>query len=407
MTIKRRHPVLWTPVGTDSVHAGTALFRARQGHGFAAERANHLSDLIAGENARLVAGDNVKNGPDRIVNGQTIQTKYHQSGARGVANCFRGGRYRYFNSDGTPMPVEVPRDQYDAALEAMERRILEHRVPGLEDPADAARLVRQGSLTYRQAVNVARFGTIDSLSYDAVNGVRVGGIALGVSATVAYALAVWRGESLDEALGAAWSAGARVGGVAWSTSVLAAQFGRTRLGALVGANALTAAAATVVLSCEHLTGLVRGEVSGAQCFKEVATTTASVVGGVAGWQLGIRLGGRFGPVAAILGGLAAALIASNVSGSATRALLDAFVDDDADDMIAVAQTVFERLAFDYLLTDDEAVHVAQEFVSADLPATLRRMYAATDRVAFAEARLLPLVENQVEKRQRILLRPDG
>ena len=251
MTNKRRPPILWTPAGYDAVHADGALFRARQGHGFAAERANHLIDLISGENAELVGGANVKNGPDRVLNGEGIQTKYHQSGARGIAACFRQGRYRYLNSDGTLMRIEVPRDQYNAALRAMQRRILQGNVPGLEDPLDAARLVKKGAITYRQAVNVAKFGTIDSLSYDAVNGVRVGGIALGVSATVAYAMALWRGETPDEALGAALATGVQVGGVAWSTSALAAQFGRTRLGTRLGPNVLTAAAATIVLSSPH------------------------------------------------------------------------------------------------------------------------------------------------------------
>ena len=112
MQKKRRSTVLWTPVGQASVHADTTLFRARQGHGFAAERAKHTKDVISGKAAKLVGGDNVKDGPDRFVDGEVIQTKYHQSGARGVADCVEGGRYRYVAPDGSPMPVEVPHDQY-------------------------------------------------------------------------------------------------------------------------------------------------------------------------------------------------------------------------------------------------------------------------------------------------------
>lgn len=118
------------------------------------------------------------------------------------------------------------------------------------------------------------------------------------------------------------------------------------------------------------------------------------------------MGDRFGALGALLGGVAGALVAGNLSATASRALLDTFIDDDADSMMAIAETVFERLAFDYLLTDNEAAHAAREFLSPDPPATLRSMYASRDRVAFAEALLLPLVEKQVEKRQRILLRPE-
>lgn len=385
------------------MNADATMFRAKQGHGFAAERANHLVDLLSGRTAKLVGGDNLKNGPDRVVNGVRIQTKYHQSGARGVANCFDNSRYRYVNSDGTPMPTEFPRDQYDAALKAMEQRILNGNVPGLTDPADAPRIVRRGTVTYQQAVNVAKSGTIESLIYDAVNGVSVGGIALGVSAAVAYALAVWRGESPDEALRAAVSTGVDVGGVAWSTSILAAQFGRTQLGVMLGANALTGTAATIALSSQHFARLFRREISGAQFFKDVTTTTASVAGGIAGWQMGVCLGERIGPVGALIAGVAGALVLGNLSATAAKALLDTFIEDDSGRMILIAETVFRRLAFDHLLTNDEAAHVAREFVSSDLHAVLRAMYAAPNREAFAEARILPLVESQVGKRLRIPL----
>ena len=158
------------------------------------------------------------------------------------------------------------------------------------------------------------------------------------------------------------------------------------MGALLGANALTATAATVVLSSAHFVRLFRREISGVQFPKDVTTTGASVVGGIAGWQVGARLGERFGPVGALVGGVAAALVVANLSAAAAKTLLDTFVQDDTENMIRVAETVFQRLAFDYLLTDDEAAHVAREFVSSDLSAVLRRMYAAPDRVAFAEAR---------------------
>ena len=56
------------------------------------------------------------------------------TGARGVAACFRQGRYRYIDADGTLMAIEVPPEQYDTALRAMERKIVHGNVPGLEDP---------------------------------------------------------------------------------------------------------------------------------------------------------------------------------------------------------------------------------------------------------------------------------
>lgn len=59
VTRKRRSAELWTPVGHEGVHADTTRFRASQGHGSAAERANHVGDVISGKAARQVGGDNV------------------------------------------------------------------------------------------------------------------------------------------------------------------------------------------------------------------------------------------------------------------------------------------------------------------------------------------------------------
>ena len=39
-------------------------FHARRGHGFAAERANHLNDKLHGRDARIVGDDNAKDGAD-------------------------------------------------------------------------------------------------------------------------------------------------------------------------------------------------------------------------------------------------------------------------------------------------------------------------------------------------------
>lgn len=108
MTNRRRSPILWTPAGNEGVYAAATLFRARQGHGFAAERANHLTDAIYGNTVELVGRGNVKNGPDRIVNGESIRTKYHHSANRGITNCFHKGRYRYTTPTGHSCPSRFP-----------------------------------------------------------------------------------------------------------------------------------------------------------------------------------------------------------------------------------------------------------------------------------------------------------
>ena len=105
---------------------------AKTGHGWAAERGNNLIDNIKGffkgEHSTVVGDNNVKDGADRITtynDGSTllIQTKYYSDAARGIAACFRDGQFRYFDADGNPMAIEVPSDQYEAAVKYMENRI--------------------------------------------------------------------------------------------------------------------------------------------------------------------------------------------------------------------------------------------------------------------------------------------
>ena len=396
MTRRRIRVAYWTPAGRKTVSADITLFNGSQGHGFAAERANHLKDIISGKTAELVGVNNARNGPDRLVNGVPIQTKYHRSGANCVADCFQDGSYRYLCSDGSPMPLEVPYDKYESALPAMERRIARGEVPGVSDPRDAKLLVRRGFVTYEQAINLTKLGTIESLTYDVVSGARVGRAAFGVAAVVSYALAVWRGENEGESLADACVTGLENGAVAWAGSVLASQLGRTWLRRSLGCNALTGAATVVVLSSMHFARLFRREVSVGQVLKDLTAAAASVAGSAVGWQAGVRLAAGLGPVGALVGGVVGALAMGTLCGTTALRVMDTYIKDDAEEMMAVAETVFRRLALDYQLTEYQATRVARHFASGNLSATLREMYASTDRPAFAERRLTPLVEREVQ-----------
>ncbi|MGE8451417.1 MAG: hypothetical protein ACN6OP_12510, partial [Pseudomonadales bacterium] len=164
-----------------------------QGHGFAAEQGNTLIDKMRGKSAKVVGGDNALNGADRLVDGQEIQTKYCSTGARSIGSAFDNkgdGGFRYWDPNGEPMPIEVPRDQYSQAVQTMEKKIADKKVPGVTDPARAKDLVVKGSLTYDQAKNITRFGTFESVSYDIAEGsiiaMGAGGISFAITATISY-----------------------------------------------------------------------------------------------------------------------------------------------------------------------------------------------------------------------------
>ena len=127
-------------ISNAATNYGIDKFSTPRGHGFAAERANHLYDILHGKDSVIAGDNNAKNGADRIVDGVNIQSKYCKTGAKCIKECFENDRFRYFNADGSPMQIEVPLDKYDDAVKAMAERIKKGQVPGVTDLALQIRL---------------------------------------------------------------------------------------------------------------------------------------------------------------------------------------------------------------------------------------------------------------------------
>lgn len=419
-------------------------FHAQQGHGFAAERANTLYDRLTGHDAKIVGDDNVKNGADRIVDGVMIQSKYCQSGNACISECFdKEGNFRYM-VDGKPMQIEVPSDKFDAAVQAMEEKIREGKVPGVTDPAEAKNIVRKGHFTYAQAKNIAKAGTIESLTYDAVNGAIIASSAFGVTAVITLATNLWNGEDFDKSLKLATYSGLKVGGTAFVTTILASQLSKAGLNsALVGSseaivafigpkasavlinafrsgsniygaaamksaakllrgNAITAGVTVVVLSSFDIANIFRGRISGKQLFKNLTNTATTVAGGTGGWLGGAALGSAILPgVGTVVGGLVGSIVAGAAAGKATDAILGNFIEDDADEMVKIIQEEFEVLAQDYLLNQKEAEKSVDKLGDILDGKLLKDMFASNDREEFAQNMLIPIIENETKKRRHI------
>ena len=451
---KGTEPGLVTGVAQSAEHySDNVVFHADGGHGFAAEKANHLADVLSGKNAKLVGGDNRLDGADRIVNGLEIQSKYCRTGSECIRACFRDGEFRYMGNNG-PMLIEVPSDKYEAAVQAMEHRIASGQVRGISDPGQANAIVRKGRYTYLQAKNVARFGTIESLTYDAAKGIRLAGTSMGISAAVVFAVAIWNGEKVEDALKRSCFTGMQIGSMAWVTSILAAQLGRTgveqglrgttdwavkqlgpkatswlanglyggaptygtaaanHLGKVLRGNIVSGTAITLILSSADLVCLFRGRMSTAQVLKNMTTTGAGVAGGSVGWLVGSAAGAtvgtaipRIGPgLGRLIGGVTGALLCASGASKAAEALLHTFIEDDAEAMLRILEETFGELAYKYVLGPEDARNVTDRFIGAsDLPVKLRDMYAFDDRSRFATQWLRPLVEQQIRERKRITL----
>lgn len=437
-------------------YAENVVLGAERGHGFAAEKANHLKDVFDGKDATIVGGDNAKNGADRLVNGIEIQTKYCASGSKCISECFENGEFRYYSSDGTPMKIEVPSDKYESAVQAMEERIRKGQIKGVTDPAQAKQIVKKGAFTYQQVKNIAKFGTIESLVYDAANGIKLAGSAMGISVAVSFAIATWSGEEWDVALKKSVYTGLKVGGTAWLGSIIAAQLGRTgieqslrsstdwvvkKMGSkaaawlannlsgkaihgaaalnhvskLLRGNVVTGVVATLFISSVDFVRMFQGKISGAQVFKNVATTGASVAGGTGGWMGGAAAGaalGSFVPVigttvGGIIGGIAGALTGGVAAQKASKAVLDSFIEDDAKQMLKIVEREFGKVAVEYLLTEKEGNKAGEAFKNRyDIPDLLRDMYASSNRSGFARRKIKVIVEDIVSNRNVITLPSD-
>lgn len=414
-------------------------FNGRQGHGYAAEQGNNLYDTINGRNAEILGDDNVKNGPDRIVDGQLIQTKYCQNANASVNSGFKNGKYRYLDSNGNPMQLEVPSDQYDEAIRIMEEKIRKGQVPGCKNPKDASKIIRKGNITLKQAINIAKAGTIESLVFDAAHGAVIGLSAAGISSTIILARALWNGEDLDTALDIAMYSGIQAGGIAFVTSVVSSQIIKTgvsnllikpsnelvkllpstvrkqllaaikegapiygaaaskNLAKLLRGNFITQVVTVLVLSSNDIFHYAQGKISGKQLFKEVTTLVSGLIGG---GVVGVLLA-PLGPVGVIIG----SIIGTGLSSEAMRRLLNQFIEDDAVKLIELVNRRLTILANDYLLSKCELDLVVEVLRGCLVYSKLLEMYASEDRIRFADELIEKCITSVIIWRTNILI-PD-
>lgn len=435
--------------------AEVQIFNTKQGHGFSAERANDLYDKIKGKKAKIVGDDYAKNGPDRLVNGEYIQTKYCKTGSKCIGNCFKDGKFRYYNPDGTPMKIEVPSDSYEDAIKFMQNQIKKGKINGITDVKEAKNIVQKGSFTYEQAKNIAKFGKIESITYDAVNGAIIGASAFGLSATITFATCMWNGEGLKKSTQTAGLEGLKVGGITWLSTIAASQLSRTGLNsalkgttdsivkamgpktaslitnsvrgagsrALYGAaaknslskilrgNLLTAAVSSGIFISVDVTKCARGRISKKQLGKNSILVVTGVSTGTAGWLAGAAAGAALGSVVPIvgnvLGGTIGGLLGGILIGTGGSILskkgLDCLIDDDDKEMSEILDSVLKRLLFDYMVSDDEFKDIEKKINEINMKNELIEMFKCDNRESYSTALLKPIVYEIVSKRNQIEL----
>ena len=429
----------------------------KTGHGWAAERGNNLIDNVKGfvqrEHSTIIGDNNAKNGPDRVTTYSDgskllIQSKYYKTASRSISACFEDNKFRYIDAEGKPMAVEVPANQYDAAVDYMKNRISNGEVPGVTDPESAIDIVKRGNLTYDQARHIAKAGTVESILYDSAQACVTAGTSIGISAAVGFAINIWNGESIEVAIKESILQGLKTGGTAFIISVLSSQLAKTGLNTamipasrvivhalgpkvsavivnafrpagsaiygraalqsaakLLRGNVITSTVTFVVLSAEDVTDMIRGRISWTQLAKNMSSTAAGLTGGVLGYLGGAAIGTAIFPGAGTVVGIIISVAAGWGASEGASAIGDMIAEDDANQMIRIIEEQFSIIAPEYFLSEkevDKAVMNFQTLVSAEM---LKQMYQYGNYEVFARQLIELAIDPVVAEREYIEL-PD-
>lgn len=377
------------------------------GHGEMAEEAITMLDKLHGLDAKVIGRDNAKNGADRQIGDIFIQTKYYNSARGSLEACFNPetGQYRYMK-DGKPMQLEVPKDQYQKVLDGFKKKIEKGKVPGVTDPNEASNIVRKGRLTYQQAVNLTKPGTIESLSYDALTGVVTCSSTLGITFVTTAFLTFRRTGDMKQAVQAGASAGIQVFGISFVQHMVVSQIARTGLtnsllvpsqyivgklghqasativngirtlsgkSAIYGAaaskhlakilrsNTLTSVLSFAVFSIPETYNLASRKISGAQYVKNMSVLAGSIAGGAGGAiaagvatsKITTTTGTAIAPGIGTVVGLAGGFIGGAVGAKAVKFAGDILREDDAETFGRLFNAYVSLMIGEYLLDETE------------------------------------------------------
>lgn len=431
------------------------------GHGELAEEANSIIDRLQGHQAEILGRDNAKNGADRSVDGILIQTKYYKTARGSLEACFDSSshQYRYLAKDGTPMQLEVPKDQYQQVLRGFKKKISQGKVPGVSDPRDAEKIVRKGKLTYDQAVSLAKPGTVESVAYDAATGAVTCSCAFGLSFLATTFMAYRETRDITGAVQAGIAAGVQVFGLSFAQHMVVSQLSRAglsnalmapsqavvgRLGfkasativnglrALTGKTAISGAAASkqlakmlrgnavsaavtlAVFSIPETYRLFQGKASGAQYAQNMACLATSIAGGIAGAaaagvaaaKVGAVAGTAVSPGVGTIVGLAGGMVGGTVGTAVAGVAGGILFEGDCASFGRYFNAMVSCMAVEYLLDGremDELLAVLDGVKPEEFKALMEETLPSQFQEAKVWAFLVPMFDEIVSHRERFAL----
>lgn len=394
------------------------------GFGLFAEQANNMHDLASFKNAKVVGGNNAKNGPDRLVNGVNIQTKYYKTGARSVGATFDNGgtgNYRYYNSDGTPMKLEVPKGQYDSAVKTFRKKIIEGKVPGVTDPNEAENIIVEGHYSMEQVQAMAKAGTIESLIYDIRTGAVMTTCIFGISFLIDSYLCYRKTHDKKEAMISGLCAGGKAGALALTTHLLVSQLSRTKTfsnimtKSVIKSGVVSSIVGFLVFSIPDTYKYAMKRISGAQYAANLAVLSASIIGGTAGAYAGAAIGTAAGTAAGMgagsvplaiaggTGGVVGGMAAGTAVGIGTSKVVDIFFEGDDKRIARLFNAISYNLFVEYLL-DESEVEQFIEKMNKTSDRTFKKLFgdihAAKNQEETIRSFVIPYLEEIIQKREK-------
>lgn len=416
----------------------------KSGHGFAAEDANALDDRLRGKKVCQIGKSNKRDGADRIVDGEPIQTKYCASAKETFDEIF--------NTDGTfrypGQKIEVPKDQYDEVIQRFKERIEQGKAIGVKDPNDAKKIVKKGAVTYKQAQKIAKAGNIQSIWFDAKSQMIVTSYIFGLSFILNYALLKWSGQDSKTALKSSLKSAKEIGIISFASGVLSRQILRTKLIKQTSEDAVTYlkkcrlkeialsskedcynmaelradwtgyAATAVVITAVEAYHLIRRRISFSQFCINFSTKVVGGVGGAAlgaeagkfiGGAIGMAIGGDKGKdIGRAVGKFTGGAIGSIIGSKAMAKLTGLICQSDAEKMITIIQKELVSMAGVYLLNEKELNEVVDEInkrITDKLLGEIYSKHTEKKQIEFIHNEFTPIFDKVVAKRE-IVKDPD-
>ena len=371
------------------------------GHGFAAEYANNTIDKLRYpfKKVELVGQGNELNGADRRVGNQLIQTKYHENARESVNAAFdssNNGMYKYKG-----MQLEVPREQYDRALEIFAEKIRQGKVEGVTNPNEAKNYIRKGLITHNEAKNIAKSEKLTSLKYDAINGAINSLPGASISFVIVFAQVKWSGVETKKAALMASKAGLTT--LVMGTSIYVASkqfatmftepmkkiFGEKLTAEIVARRAAPVISFAVIITPDLFDALV-GRISSQQFLKNAAVAGGGMLAGALGGALA-------GPLGAIAGGIA--------GGFGVKLIADQFIEDDRVEMFAQLKEEFIDLVMIISLSQEEFNRIQEGVFNEHLEGLLKDMFQRKEGSRnYAKEFVESQVQSVIKDRKKVELR---